>query len=749
MIYIKHKTAVDKLPSQSEQAVRNCVQKYRLEYYDDILGTEAGNGIDLYLSVKRTGLLGWYPFKEGAHVLEIGTGFGDLTGILCDCCAHVTSCEKSVFKAETAALRWEKKNNLLLYAGEWEKIVFDRKFDYVMMTGDLECACGDVRDGKAYGEYLKKASQLLMPNGVLLLSVRNRFGMKYFCGEPEPYTKQFFAGINGYPDGTMGRLLSRDELECAVKAAGFSSYRFFYPLPDEINPQFIYSDGRLPERTVADCLDFNCQDAVGRIAVEHDLFCNFVGNGVFPFFSNAFLVECCAGEQKSDLMAADLSEFRKKRLGAAGTPSGGSDIDRQKIYRNTIEVQELFCVNPSAPIKQTAELKKTHQISDKMRKIQMKELEILDQVRKLCEKHGLQFFMVHGTLLGAVRHKGFIPWDDDLDIGMLREDYDKFLRVAEEELESPFFLQTLWTDPDCFFGHCVRIRNSETAGIQVRELGHSSNQGLWIDIQCFDAVPADETLLRRKVNIIKHFYRLLNAKIYGRQESRFVELNPWRWKWYRLISHFCSHEKLCEGLSRALSFYADEDSEDIAVFGYGMPQRLHRKDFTSFTCLEFEGRLLPAPAGYKDYLFCVMGKDYMHLPPPEEQKPKHTGIFDPDRPYTEYMKKLSGMFEDLRGKQIILFGAGLMFEDYMSKWGGRYRPAFLVDNDENKWGKRRMGIEIKDPEALLLIPEEKRRLIICSYYYKEIEKQLDAMGISDYKVYIQHLEWILESEKRE
>lgn len=89
-----------------------------------------------------------------------------------------------------------------------------------------------------------------------------------------------------------------------------------------------------------------------------------------------------------------------------------------------------------------------------------------------------------------------------------------------------------------------------------------------------------------------------------------------------------------------------------------------------------------------------------------------------------------------------------MFEDYMKKYGDKYRPAFLVDNDENKWGRSRMGIPIRKPEDILEVPERDRRLIICSYYYREISEQLDKMGIHGYKVYVQELEWILRTEEQ-
>ena len=201
-------------------------------------------------------------------------------------------------------------------------------------------------------------------------------------------------------------------------------------------------------------------------------------------------------------------------------------------------------------------------------------------------------------------------------------------------------------------------------------------------------------------------------------------------------------------LNRAMRLYTDKASKDVAMFsGYYKHRRLNAGDFQKAVRLKFEHRELPVPVGYENYLFMSMGKDYLKYPPEEQRKPKHTGIFDPEKPYGEYQKMLTGLFDNVKGKKIILFGAGMMMEDYMKKWGNRYRPEFLVDNDENKWGRQRFGVPIKSPEEIQKIPEGKRRLIICSFYYKEIQKQLEQMGIHDYCVYVQHVEWIVESEE--
>lgn len=924
------------------------------DYYDDEIAEEPHFQVWYQLSSLRTGLISWYDFGEDAQALEIGAGFGALTGILCDKCGHVTVTERSVHRAKATARRWQKKDNLDVYAGEWTDMDFGMKFDYVILTGVLERACGGSKDSREYVDYLRKVSGLLKEDGILLAAVENRYGLKYFCGAKEPHSGKMFDGINHYPNGTRGYSFGRQELKDIATEAGFPVLKFYYPLPDYKLPQLIYTDEYLPEKNLRERLISYYTDKNSLIALEKDLYDDVIDNGVFPFFANSFLLECGKKENLNTAIYAAVSTDRgeersfatviyrdqtveKKALFAEGKESvvrlsrnledlkahgipviefeqkGNAismpyissptlsnylkilireDVERflevlDRLYRFILQsseetVQENNClierlceqetdeeeqkkirtldwgpvlkkaymeliplncfydqdndrflffdqefVRENYPAKYTLfraihyiycftldaekylpkeqllkrygleelwnyfwkeeqrfldEVRKhatyrqfyrwaqidrkriyqnvnklqseeetiaEYRVPDKMKKIWNVELQMLDLVDVICRKYGISYFMINGTLLGAVRHKGFIPWDDDLDIGMLRKDYDRFLEVAQNEVQSPFVMQNMWTEEDCFFGGYTRLRNSGTTGIQVKELGHKSNQGIWIDILPFDNCTMDERKQQLKDKKIRHAYELLYAKVYGKDCKQFGRLSPWKWKCCRLMASMQSQQALCRRMQSAMMLYTEEETEDIAVFsGYGNSRILRKVDFQKTVPLEFAGRKLPAPAGYQNYLFMTLGKDYMKYPPIEERKPKHTGIFDPERPYDEYVKQLTGMFEDVKGKQIILFGSGKMFEDYMQKWGTRYRPAFLVDNDENKWGRKRMGLEIKTPKCILEVPDEKRRLIICSFYYKEIQKQLEEMGINDYRIYVQHVEWIVKAEEQ-
>lgn len=95
-----------------------------------------------------------------------------------------------------------------------------------------------------------------------------------------------------------------------------------------------------------------------------------------------------------------------------------------------------------------AEIRNGFYIESKMKRAWAAQIEVLEEIRRICQNHNIPFFADWGTLLGAVRHHGFIPWDDDLDIGMLRDDYNKFLQIAPAELSSFFKLKSLYNDPE-------------------------------------------------------------------------------------------------------------------------------------------------------------------------------------------------------------------------------------------------------------------------------------------------------------
>ena len=172
-------------------------------------------------------------------------------------------------------------------------------------------------------------------------------------------------------------------------------------------------------------------------------------------------------------------------------------------------------------------------VNHEMKKAWAVMLDLLAEFDRVCKKHNIRYFASGGTMLGAVRHKGFIPWDDDIDVMMERTDYEKLCKVGPSEFKHPYFLQNKYTDPECP-DIMSKLRNSETtAFFGVEEHGFMKyNKGIFMDIFPLDKIPDN-------IEIQKQFYDDLKAelkKLYevGRSLGIFSETNK---KVQRQVKH--------------------------------------------------------------------------------------------------------------------------------------------------------------------------------------------------------------------
>ena len=156
-----------------------------------------------------------------------------------------------------------------------------------------------------------------------------------------------------------------------------------------------------------------------------------------------------------------------------------------------------------------------HTVSVRTRKIWAVQLELLQVFKEFCNAHGLCYYLWSGSLLGAVRHQGFIPWDDDVDVAMPREDYETFKRLAVSELSEPYMLHTNENDPGIFRGGMCRLRNSSTTGAEYWEINGSRNWGIWIDILALDYVYEDAENRNAQLRKIAIYKRLCLIQTYG------------------------------------------------------------------------------------------------------------------------------------------------------------------------------------------------------------------------------------------
>lgn len=382
-----------------------------------------------------------------------------------------------------------------------------------------------------------------------------------------------------------------------------------------------------------------------------------------------------------------------------------------------------------------------YRVSGKQKKIWNIELGLLEKFMEVCNRNNLKFFVAHGTLLGAVRHGGFIPWDDDIDVNMPRKDYESLKKIAPKEFQFPFFFQTFETDPFNFVGH-AKLRNELTTGMDLQNIGDlKSHNGLFIDIFPMDGVVEDLKHRKKQSQKIEMYRGLMLAKIYGEKYFYFQQYNEQIWKKYCLVSKIFSAEFLNKKFEKWCSKYTDDRALREGIHAFRTDYECcywYKKDYEKITYMSFQGMMVPVPENYDNCLKIKWG-NYMEYPPSEKRGYKHNDvIMEPDVSFHEFAQdKFQIPLYKLKEKKIILFGAGNVAETFMRYYGENFAPQFLLDNNSQKWGGKIHGVSVENPEVLMQMDQSGNVVIITSTFFKEIEEQLINMGWKNYYIYLE------------
>ena len=265
-----------------------------------------------------------------------------------------------------------------------------------------------------------------------------------------------------------------------------------------------------------------------------------------------------------------------------------------------------------------------------LRDLQLKELEILKETIKIIEKHKLSYFAIGGTLLGAVRHKGFIPWDDDVDICMSRPDYENFLEYAQTELSENLELGYFKTNPN-HQKYCARVIDKNTK-VKRNDASKEYFINIWIDILPLDGMPNSKFINKF------HKFKLLKRRLFL-QYSIFdsVKMNKKR-KFYEtfLIKfgffftkfiHLDSHRQMYK-LDKVLTKYPYELSDNVINFmgADKFKEIFKRTAFEQTAKYNFEDIEIIGPKDY-DYILKTIYGDYMTLPKLEDRI-SHSFVLD-------------------------------------------------------------------------------------------------------------------------
>ncbi len=238
---------------------------------------------------------------------------------------------------------------------------------------------------------------------------------------------------------------------------------------------------------------------------------------------------------------------------------------------------------------------------------------IMDEIHRVCEKNRIRYYLVAGSLLGAVRHKGFIPWDDDLDIGMPRADLDRFIRIASKELRPPFKLEWITTDQQ-YYRLFAKVVNTNTAFYEQRACGTTSKLGLFVDIFPLDLTKGYNRRLETRKFFIKKIGGMLSVKgIKGSLkgiEGFVTEMMP------RKLLYSMARRLMTVGSGSGKADHYTNFASQYAVRRQTMPVEIYGEG----TMISFEGHEYCAPERWQEYLTRLYGPKYMELPPVEKRR---------------------------------------------------------------------------------------------------------------------------------
>lgn len=244
------------------------------------------------------------------------------------------------------------------------------------------------------------------------------------------------------------------------------------------------------------------------------------------------------------------------------------------------------------------------------------EVEILDEIVRICNKFNLTYYLIGGTLLGAVRHKGFIPWDDDLDIAMPRKDYDKFCQLCTAELDTKYYLHSIDTDPEYWLPF-VKIRKKNTLFNEQNIAEIHARKGIFVDIFPLDDAKCETSFEQRvRTKAIKRLASVITMKrgilrgVTVRQKLFLLAMKPFSiatvMKWQRCL--------MMKQNGKGGDYYINFGSNYNTV-----KQTILKSKYDPTSRVEFCGKMYDTMNDYTYFLERIYGANYMQLPPVEKR----------------------------------------------------------------------------------------------------------------------------------
>lgn len=260
------------------------------------------------------------------------------------------------------------------------------------------------------------------------------------------------------------------------------------------------------------------------------------------------------------------------------------------------------------------EIRNGYVIGPETKKVWEVELEITKHILDVCRRHNLKIWADWGTLLGAVREKGFIPWDDDIDLMMMRDDYEKLIRLADSEFRHPFFLQSFHTDKQYYRGH-AQVRYDGTTAILPDDINQPFHQGIFVDIFVYDNIPDDKGRKWEKaIHNAKWALKCLQTAYYKRFDIK-KPVTTVKFLIARTACMFLGPGNIYRFYERQFTKWNSLESRAIACPAYDYRQierETKLKEWYRETLFfPFENIEIPVPGKFDEVLRVIYGQNYM------------------------------------------------------------------------------------------------------------------------------------------
>lgn len=264
---------------------------------------------------------------------------------------------------------------------------------------------------------------------------------------------------------------------------------------------------------------------------------------------------------------------------------------------------------------------------EELRHVQLLELKILKEIKRICDKNHIRYFLTGGTLIGAVRHKGFIPWDDDIDIAMMREEYDRFVEIAPKELSEEYSFRCIQHDEKCgaFLGKVVLNGTNYRTAQQPETL---EKTGFWVDVIPYDTIYDSRFLASLyfwRLNFLTVLYSMKNGYHNGTTRLKRAVAEC-----MRVVFFFIPRAYLRKRILR-YPYRLNRKNTNTRCYlagRYGVPRELRSAYlFDEYMEVQFEDDKFMALKKSHEFLTELFG-DYMQLPPEEQRVTHQVAEFD-------------------------------------------------------------------------------------------------------------------------